>query len=494
MGAFGAEAVGRLAGKPVRWAWAGAIVLLLALSGLAPYRATAAFDKELAGAHPTSTTTSTTSEPPAESWAGPLAALLQTVNGARRELVGSVEGGISFARRQLPKSADHYLMILCLCTSALLAFGMIAVHVRIRRARRRWPTTILGGVRVQVAPDVGPAVIGLTRPDIVVPRWLLSREPEELQLVLAHEAEHLRSRDHILLAAACAAVVLVPWNPAAWWMLARLRLAVELDCDARVLRGGAMPRKYGALLIDLAEHCSGFRLGAATLADSSHLSQRLKAMRPDIPSFARIRGIAISALVFSSVLIACETSLPTSEEVSKLDASTAERAARRNRMLQESEGPPVFSIDGAVVTAAIARAVPSPRISSIQVVRSSGNRPQIRISTRKAADIAHSPDATPLSAALAESSLVVPPTEQDNTWQDHHVMDPKAKFPGLFLIDGVRVDRGAVDALEPGRVIGFEVDKPGSPAAKRYNDPLAANGVIAIRTQPIAIPRFHGER
>ncbi|MGZ6640165.1 MAG: M56 family metallopeptidase, partial [Solirubrobacteraceae bacterium] len=74
------------------------------------------------------------------------------------------------------------------------------------------------------------------------------------RLVIAHEAEHVAARDTLVLGIACVVVAAMPWNPVVWYMLSRLRLAVELDCDARVLRAGAAPLSYGALLIDVAEN------------------------------------------------------------------------------------------------------------------------------------------------------------------------------------------------------------------------------------------------
>ena len=79
-------------------------------------------------------------------------------------------------------------------------------------------------------------------------RWLLRRAPDEQRIVLAHEAEHVRARDPLLLAAGCAGVALLPWHPVSWWLLARLRLAVELDCDRRVLRRGVAPRVLEKIL------------------------------------------------------------------------------------------------------------------------------------------------------------------------------------------------------------------------------------------------------
>src|SRR6478672_13011011 len=138
---------------------------------------------------------------------------------------------------------------LWLAGAAAALATLIFVHLRLRRARRGWPSAVLHGRRVRVAPTEGPAVVGVVRPEIVVPRWLLARDAEEQRLVLAHEEEHVRARDHLLLGAACVAVALMPWHPAAWWALTRLRLAIELDCDARVLRHGVQARSYGEMLI-----------------------------------------------------------------------------------------------------------------------------------------------------------------------------------------------------------------------------------------------------
>ena len=142
-----------------------------------------------------------------------------------------------------------------LCSSVSLVGG----QARIRRARRRWPLTRHAGTRVRVAPAI-PVLssIGVPRPEIVVPRWLLARPPHEQRLVIAHEAEHVAGRStRCSLPRAVSPSCSFPWCPALWYMFSRLRLAVELDCDARVLRAGAAPRSYGALLIDVAEQSDG---------------------------------------------------------------------------------------------------------------------------------------------------------------------------------------------------------------------------------------------
>ena len=106
------------------------------------------------------------------------------------------------------------------------------------------------GERVLVSPDVGPAVIGWFRGTVVLPEWALGLEPDWRRLVLAHEREHVRAHDPALLALGILALVLLPGNAALWWQVRRLRLAVELDCDERVLRAHPDVGAYGGLLLE----------------------------------------------------------------------------------------------------------------------------------------------------------------------------------------------------------------------------------------------------
>ncbi len=117
--------------------------------------------------------------------------------------------------------------------------------------RRRLGSAVEGevaGVSVTVSDDVGPAVVGIVHPRIVVPRWLLQQDAETQGIVIAHEREHLRAQDIRVLGGALLVAVLLPWNLPVWWQLRRLRFAMEVDCDARVLRGGQSRSTYSAVL------------------------------------------------------------------------------------------------------------------------------------------------------------------------------------------------------------------------------------------------------
>ena len=166
--------------------------------------------------------------------------------------------------------------------SATLITWLIVGVAHWRRAQREWRRTTLDGVEVDVSPFTGPAVLGLRSHRIVVPEWATTMGAEHRHMILAHECEHIRSRDPERLALGIAAIVLVPWNIALWWCAARLRRAIELDCDARVLRRFPNAREYGYVLLEVAAR--GRNAGplavpmVGLLRLPSELERRLRAM------------------------------------------------------------------------------------------------------------------------------------------------------------------------------------------------------------------------
>lgn len=466
--AHGLEVLSGLAGRPLRWVWAGGLALTLTLVLLAPLRV-----PDLTPGDPTISDIQVidpSAAPEAISiWERSFAAL----ETSRRALELRLGEGIAAAERAVPPAFGGGLIALWWAMSAalLLAFG--AAYMRVRRAMRRWPVAELHGRRVRLSPEAGPAVVGFPRAEIVVPRWLLSLSPREQQLVLAHEQEHQRAGDHVLLAAACAGVVLLPWHPVAWWMLARLRLAVELDCDARVLRGGASSRAYGTLLIDLSGRPSGFRFAVPALGDhSSHLERRLLAMRTQRTRFWTLRGGMMGALALVFTFVACEAKLPTTAQIDDMDVAAAEDGARQLQLLNAADQEAAYTLDAVPITAEEARSLGSEQIARIEVVRSAttGELAQVHIFTH-AGIVGEAARARESSSEPSMNGLV-----------------PAAGFAGIIFIDEVRADAAAMHALAPADIERVEVIK-GAAAARLFTEPEAARGVIRITTKRGGAPR-----
>ncbi|TDY33661.1 M56 family metallopeptidase [Janthinobacterium sp. 75] len=123
--------------------------------------------------------------------------------------------------------------------------------------QRRWEKTSLLGTPVFLSGGIGPCVAGLLRPRIVMPVWLQLIPPRQQALLLAHAQCRLAARDPQLLALAYALLVLMPWNLSLWWQLHRLRFAIEVDCDARMLAHGHALRDYAIVLRQHGQYYSG---------------------------------------------------------------------------------------------------------------------------------------------------------------------------------------------------------------------------------------------
>ena len=195
-------------------------------------------------------------------------------------------------------------LALCLYAVAILSLA---------RRRRGWRPGTVDGQPVLVSNAVGPAVVGALKPAIVVPEWSLGLPDDQRALMIEHERQHVRARDPLVLHSAAIVAMLMPWNVALWWLNRRLRLAVELDCDSRVLARGHDARAYGHLLLNVCSRRQrvGAAVAPALFERTSSLAKRITAMNPRRPRFPRSR-LALGVMVAAGVIaVACE--MPTPE-------------------------------------------------------------------------------------------------------------------------------------------------------------------------------------
>jgi hypothetical protein len=348
-------------GRPSRGVWAATLAGIVVLGVIAPEQRLRQVRYErsesIAGpSAPRATTPTRANVGVGDAW--------EMLGGASSSLIGSLD-------RRVPRAVAMPMLAAWATASALLLTLFALVNVRAASLRRRWPLHLLHGVSARVAPATGPAVLGLARPEIVVPRSLLDRSDDEQRLILAHEREHVRAGDHLLLAAGWLVVIALPWHPAVWYVLGRLRLAIELDCDARVLRAGASPRSYGTLLIDVATHGGGNRIGALALADGpSQLERRIKAMNGAKKRHRSVSAVVACAVGAALVLVACEAKIPTAAEIEQMDVAGAQRSAAEGGFLRTPSGDrtDVF-INGVPASLEAAQAIEARQIGSITLVK-----------------------------------------------------------------------------------------------------------------------------
>ena len=202
---------------------------------------------------------------------------------------------------------DGALVALWLAVSALLVVRLVQSIKSLRNRRREWRASQLDGVRVCISENVGPAVVGLRSMDVVVPEWITALDAPLRAIVLRHEEEHRAARDPQLLFMSTVAVALMPWNVALWIQARRLRLAVEMDCDARVLRAHPSTERYGLLMLTIAQRRSiAPPVFAPMLSEpTSHLERRILAMQPSTRRIARLTIIGGTFVAAAALLFAC---------------------------------------------------------------------------------------------------------------------------------------------------------------------------------------------
>lgn len=304
VGAFLAERAARLKRGGTRWTWIAAIVLSLGLPSLV-----SSVVIEL----PT-----IVGEPVADRIVVLRQATTQTLSPAMW-LTGE-PAPASW------RSADDTIRGVWLGVSAAMLLGLIASGAQLFLRKRRWRRDVVNGTPVYLTDDIGPAVVGLLRPSIALPRWVREATPTQQAAVLAHEQSHLEARDPQLFTFALALLVFMPWNLPLWWQLRRLRYAIEIDCDARVLKGGVDPAHYGETLIAVGERQSAYVGAVAAMSESkSFLEERIEHMIRKPAKWRRLGAATLACTAVALTALAAQVSPPNADTPATTTASKAQR-------------------------------------------------------------------------------------------------------------------------------------------------------------------------
>ena len=210
---------------------------------------------------------------------------------------------VTLAGDSVLHSLDEALLLGWVLMSSLLAVGALVAAARFKWRSRGWRDGLLLGRNVLWSRDSGPAVVGLVMSSIVVPAWVAGAGRARQELVLAHEEEHLRGHDMHLRFLAALLLFAFPWNPALWIQYRRLGLAVELDCDRRVLRRWPDRRHvYGDLLLRVGTGGGALpSMGVAALAERPPLlERRIRALLSRAPE---VRTAQAAFLGFCALLV-----------------------------------------------------------------------------------------------------------------------------------------------------------------------------------------------
>lgn len=204
----------------------------------------------------------------------------------------TVSAGFSVDALALPALAFWAL-------GTLIGLGALAMRQR-HFVKANALDKLAGPVHVAASDKVGPAVIGLWRPRIIVPsNFRDTYTARERALIFAHERAHIHTGDMRLNALALLLVCLNWFNPLAYLAYRAFRQDQELACDERVMRRHAGKRKsYAEALLKSQLLSQAAPLSCAWPAGDSHpLKERVARLKaPALPATRRLTGaIALTA-------------------------------------------------------------------------------------------------------------------------------------------------------------------------------------------------------
>jgi hypothetical protein len=513
--AWASERLLRSAGRQGRWAWVaagiGSLVLpLVALTGIGT-DVVALVDGLV-----------TLGEGSSGGVELPAATVVTETSAAR------VEGGWSWSFVPPLSRATELGLFGAWVLASVALLGVYALTWRrLRQRLARWPRAELEGSSVRLTRSTGPAVVGILRPVMMVPAWIRDLPPEERDLVLRHEREHLRAGDSRLLALFPLLVALAPWNLPLWWQVRRLRLAVELDCDARVLADGSEAADYGRLLVAMSHgpegwiESGGLPLTTAALVERrSDLERRIRTMIESREKTPVLHTATLAALAGLALFVACDTPAPV-ESDAEPEAEAAEASGTVAPVSEAlEEGQPLVVVDGVVRGRDVDIDDLDPsEIESLEVVKGPAAERlygdlaadgMIHITTKEAAaregDEADAPgsrsdviegrirlreDTSEMTLRLEDGRrLRMVKIPDDDAGENSSVQlrgitsvgaDGGPSKP-LIIVDGVvQGDDAALSDLNALDIASIEVVK--GPAAERLHGERAADGVIQITTK-----------
>jgi hypothetical protein len=237
--------------------------------------------------------------------------------------------------------------------------------------------------------------------------------------------------------------IAIPWNGVLWWQLRRLRLAVEVDCDHRVLARGVETSRYGSLLIEVAGRVRKGVLAPAMAASRSTLEHRIVAMTDAAPRHRFLRSALSAVAVVCCLALACDAPSPA-----ELIEPVGERAAWPElRPVLDQAGGARIELDGRPASIEQIRDLAPDAIRSVEVMKQGEEgtgaieRSLIRVTTRAWAVANGLPDRAPTDIRHAGPA---------------HLELPAG---AIYEVNGKRIERDAALAIEPSSIERVEVVK-----------------------------------
>ena len=144
-----------------------------------------------------------------------------------------------------------------------------------------------------------PATFGVRRPVVLLPDSLREDEPAIRRALIAHELFHVQRRDWVWVVLEELVLATLWFNPAVWWLVARVRLSREEAVDELAILATGSRRTYVRALLAYAEDSP--LAPAPAFAHRRHLLRRIMLISTE--GFMSSRRIVFSCAVMALVLI-----------------------------------------------------------------------------------------------------------------------------------------------------------------------------------------------
>ncbi|HWV16809.1 MAG TPA: M56 family metallopeptidase [Cellvibrio sp.] len=250
---------------------------------------------------------------------------------------------------------QHYrlpLAIIWLCGLLLLAsitLKRAQYFYRIKRNAGSAPADLLAlleqcKIKLQLKQSIAllssrdiqsPITLGWLRSAIVLPENIERQfAPEHLQHVLLHELGHIKRQDILCSWTICAINILHWFNPFVWLACRKMRMDMEVACDALVLKHlpPLQHKRYGATLIEISQIprvSPRVATSLGILENHSELKERLTMIKEFSTMSAKKTAFVAVILMATAITALAQPNLES-------NSSNATHSATKNKSAAES--------------------------------------------------------------------------------------------------------------------------------------------------------------
>lgn len=202
-------------------------------------------------------------------------------------------------------------------------------------------------VRIKVSDRIiSPFTYGIARPVIVLPAKGI--DSENIDAVLSHEMNHIRSFDVLLKKLALLAACIHWFNPLAWVMLVLTDRDIELACDEAVILSGCSRKSYACALLNMAEkgalpYAAGFSIGKNAFSKRITEIIRMKETGKASLACAVLLAMTVSAVFITAeetpyaVYITDGTAVESAYDSMAVSSETSENSVLSNILITHTD-------------------------------------------------------------------------------------------------------------------------------------------------------------